>query len=238
MLTVFHNRRWDRDFQMVRALVERGVLGDLLTVDSRIYMAGDLYGAWGTYGITESWPNWRLEAAYGGGYLADWAPHMVDQCVTLVGDWPTAVWAMRRSDVWTHEVDDYFAMHLTFPSGPAVTLEASNNSRMAPPRWFVVGRKGALTAPGEWARWPEIQVRADLDGILTELSPQEMVCSATPRRYGTGDSLSDHFYSDLYEALTSGRGPSITAEYARDIMIVIDAARRSDASGQVVELTW
>jgi scyllo-inositol 2-dehydrogenase (NADP+) len=40
LLTVFHNRRWDLDYQMVKTLVGSGELGELLTIDSRVMTYG------------------------------------------------------------------------------------------------------------------------------------------------------------------------------------------------------
>ena len=236
LLTVFHNRRWDADFRMLKALVERDILGDLLTLDSRIYMAGGLWGRWGHYGVPEFNPEWRLQAVYAGGYLADWGPHMVDQCLSLIGEWPLSVTGHLRSDLWSEEVDDYFSMRLIFPSRIIATLEASNNARIPPPRWFAVGRKGTLTAPGDFAAWSEIRVRVELNGMVAELLPQDLGSSATHRKYGTGHELSDYYYADLADALQTGRPPAITADHARDVMIILDAARRSDAAGETVFL--
>ncbi len=75
LLTVFHNRRWDRDYQMVKKMVANGILGELFTVDSRVMTYGP---EWATYGVPEFNPQWRLQVAYGGGYLADWGPHLVE----------------------------------------------------------------------------------------------------------------------------------------------------------------
>ncbi len=236
MLTVFHNRRWDPDFQMLKALDERDILGDLLTLDSRIFMSGGLWGVWGQYGVPEFRPQWRLEAAYAGGYLADWGPHMVDQCLSLVDEWPLSVTGQLRSDLWSDEDDDYFSLRMIFPSGLIATLEASNNARLPPPRWFVVGRKGTLIAPGDFTKWTEIRVRAELDGIITELLPKDLGSGAMRRKYGTGKELSDYYYADLAEALRTGRPPAISADHARDVMIILDAARRSHAAGETVFL--
>jgi predicted dehydrogenase len=236
MLTVFHNRRWDPDFQMLKAVVARDILGSVLTLDSRIYMADGLWGVWGTHGTPEFRPGWRLEAAFGGGYLADWGPHMVDQCLNLVGEWPVSVSCQLRSDLWSDEVDDYYSMRVVFPSGVIATLEASNNARIAPPRWYVVGRQGTLVARGEFSAWTEMRIRADIDGIVAELKPAELGSAASPRRYNSGAETSDYYYSDLAEAIETGRGPTISADHARNVMVVLDAARRSDAAGETVYL--
>jgi predicted dehydrogenase len=236
VLTVFHNRRWDADFRMLKAVVERDLLGDVLTLDSRIYMAAELWGLWGSYGVPEFRPQWRTEAAYGGGYLADWGPHMVDQILDLTGEWPVSVTGSLRSDIWCEEVDDYYTARLTFPSGLLVTLEASNNGRIAPPRWFVVGKKGTLTSPGGFAEWSDIRVRAEIDGIVAEMFPKEMGAGAELAELRTGGGLAGFFYTDLAEALETGRPPAITADHARNVMVILDAIRRSDAAGETVYL--
>ena len=57
LLTVFHNRRWDQDYQMLKRLVNQGVLGELLTLDSRVMTYGP---EWTTYGVEEFNPTWRI----------------------------------------------------------------------------------------------------------------------------------------------------------------------------------
>ena len=47
---------------MVKALVARGVLGELLTLDSRVMTYGP---EWTNYGVPEFNPQWRIQAAYG-----------------------------------------------------------------------------------------------------------------------------------------------------------------------------
>ena len=233
LLTVFHNRRWDRDYQMVKTLVERGVLGELLTLDSRVMTYGP---EWTTYGVPEFNPQWRIQAAYGGGFLADWGPHLVEQVLDLTGEWPMSVTAQLRSHLWATEVEDYFFMRLIFPSGLLVTMEGSNNARQPLPRWFVVGRKGTLTADGVWGRWTDMRILGSVAGVEMDLSPQDVGPSSGGRNYDVGEELSAIFYADLAEAIASGRPPAITAQRARDVMAILEAARESSASGQTVAL--
>ncbi|MGQ9682984.1 MAG: hypothetical protein ACUVX9_10635 [Anaerolineae bacterium] len=48
--------------------------------------------------------------------------------------------------------------------------------------------------------------------------------------------LSVFFYTDLAEALAQGRAPAISAQRGRDVMAILEAARRSHATGQTVVL--
>jgi len=231
LLTVFHNRRWDRDYQLVKKVVQERLLGDLFSIESRVMTYGP---EWATYGVPEFNPAWRTQKAWGGGFLADWGPHLVEQCLDLTGEWPVSLVCQLRSQLWATEVDDYFFVRLTFPSGLLVTLEGSNNARIPLPRWFVVGREGTLVAEGAWGRWTDMRIRRAMAEVTMDLVPQGVGPSSGSRGLDVGDELSTHFYTDLREALSTGRKPAITAERARDVMLILDAARQSNDSGQVV----
>ena len=233
ILTVFHNRRWDRDYQMLKRMVRDDVLGELLTLDSRVMTFGP---EWTTYGVPEFNPQWRIQAAYGGGFLADWGPHLVEQCLDLVEAMPETVCCQLRSQLWATEVEDYFHIRLTFPLGLVATLEGSNNARLPLPRWFVAGRKGTLIAEGGWGRWTEMRVRGSVAGMASDLLPREAGPSSGTRNYDVGEELSACFYDDLAEAIQTGRPPAISVQRARQVMMILDAARRSHAERTTVRL--
>lgn len=232
-ITAFHNRHWDRDYQTIKALYQNGILGDLLTIDSRVMTYGP---EWTTYGVAEFNPHWRLESAYGGGFLADWGPHLVEQVLDLVGQAPKSVTCQLRSHLWAKEVEDYFFMRLVFPSGLVASVEGSNNARIPLPRWHVVGSSGTLTAPGDWGKWTEFKIRGSFAGLDMDLYPREIGPSSGGKNYDVGDELSAAFYTDLAEALATGRPTAVTAVRAREVMAVIQAARDSNASGKTVEI--
>lgn len=233
VLTVFHNRHWDPDYLIVKQMVRNHLLGDLLTLDSRVMTFGP---EWTTFGVPEFDPGWRLKAAHGGGFLGDWGPHLVEQVLDLTGAWPSSVNCQLRSQLWAVEVEDYFNIRLTFPSGLLVTLEGSNNARMPQDRWFVVGSEGTLCADGTWGRWTDMRIRGVVAGLPVDLIPQDVGPSSAGRKFDVSDGLSETFYSDLSGVLQTGRQPEITAQHARDVMAVLEAARESNATGHTVEL--
>lgn len=226
LLTVFHNRRWDRDYQMVKKFVQNGMLGEILVLDSRVMTYGP---EWTSYGVAEFNPQWRIQKAHGGGFLADWGPHLVEQILDLTGQWPDSVTCQLRAHIWAKEVEDYFHMRLSFPSGLLVTLEGSNNARTPLPRWFVTGREGTLTADGTWGKWTDMRIRTTAAGMASEIIPQGAGPSSGGTSYDVGDELSAQFYTDLSEAIAGKRTPAITTQRARNVMAILDAARQSDA---------
>jgi predicted dehydrogenase len=117
-----------------------------------------------------------------------------------------------------------------------VTLEGTNNARCPLPRWFVVGREGTLLADGAWGRWTDMRIRRAMADMTMDLIPQGAGVSSAAANYAVGDELSACFYTDLAEAMATGREPAISAERGRDVMAVLEAARRSNTGGQVVAL--
>ncbi|MCJ7736903.1 MAG: hypothetical protein MUQ10_06250, partial [Anaerolineae bacterium] len=79
-------------------------------------------------------------------------------------------------------------------------------------------------------------IRGVVSDIPMDLAPQGVGPSSGGRNYDVGEELSARFYEDLAEALAQNRPPAITAQRARDGMVVLDAARRSNACGHTIEL--
>lgn len=64
-----HNRRFEPQFQHVRKICESGVLGEIYEVKlhRHAYLGGE---------------NWQTSIAYGGGYLNNWGPHILDRGIS------------------------------------------------------------------------------------------------------------------------------------------------------------
>jgi predicted dehydrogenase len=233
LLAVFHNRHWDPDYQLLKDIINQGFVGDLMTIDSRVMTYGP---EWANYGVPEFNAQWRTQAAFGGGFLSDWGPHLVEQVLDLLGEWPQSVFCQLRGQVWSEEVDDYFFVRLEFPSGKLVTLEASNNSRTPLPRWFVTGTEGTLVAKGEWGHWEDMQIRTTAGDIPINVFPQASQMDSAVSDYDVGEELSFQFYDNLAQAIAASGQLTITAERARDVMVILESARQSHASNQQVSL--
>jgi predicted dehydrogenase len=160
----------------------------------------------------------------------------LEQVLDLVGEWPISVSCQLCSHIWSTEVEDYFHMRLSFPCGLLTTLEGGNNARMPLPRWFLVGRQGTLIADGAWGRWTDMRIRSSMADMTMDLVPQDVSPSSGSQDYDVGEELSAFFYADLAEALEADRPPAISAQRGRDVMYILDAARRSNESGQTVML--
>lgn len=136
LFTVHQNRRWDRDFVMIKQAIEEDCIGKPYMIESRIHSdgAGDMYG-------------WRGMEDHGGGMLLDWGVHMLDQLLYLIKE-PIKTVSANVFPLWSEEIDDYSKVIITFESGLVAHMEVCTYAPLQLPRWMVYGDKGAMTMQG------------------------------------------------------------------------------------------
>jgi scyllo-inositol 2-dehydrogenase (NADP+) len=137
LLVPFHNRRWDSDFLTVKKLLDEGMLGRLVSFESR-------FDRWRPAPLTERF--WKESGEAGGGTLLDLGPHLADQALALFGK-PEAVSAdvLREKD--GPGVNDAITIRLRYP-GLVATLGANSLSLPAAPRFHLRGTGGGYVKHG------------------------------------------------------------------------------------------
>ena len=235
LLTVFHNRRFDADYLTVRRLVDDGVLGALTRLESRFdrFREAPREGAWREV----------ADPAGAGGVLWDLGPHLIDQACLLFGR-PTHVYAevdVRRLGA---QVDDDAFVALRFPDDRVAHLWMSQTAAIPGPRVRISGLQGAYEhvavdpqedqlkaglRPGddEWGSEPE-----DRYGRLVTGGPE-------PRdeRVPTERGAWERFYEQVRDAIRGEAPPPVDPADGVRAVALVEAARRSAESGQVVQLS-
>jgi len=226
-LSVFHNRRWDGDYQTVRQVIGSGLLGEVFAIEVCILRYGPMRG-------------WRAQTAHGGGMLYDWGAHFVDQAVQIFGPDVEHVYCNMRHGPWDMDVESHSQTVIRFAGGRTYTIMLSNLSRIEKPRWFVMGTTGTLVKggldPQEAAMFAE-----DIDAakenpahyahVKTEVAgrPVDMTVETISGRWRS-------YYEDIADHLNNGAELAVTAESCRVPIAIQEAARRSVASGQAEPL--
>lgn len=217
-LGVFHNRRWDGDFLTARALLAGGSLGDLVLWESRF-------------------ERWRpdvgdpgKEAARGGVWM-DLGPHLVDQALVAVGP-VRSVHAVLRAVRPGAAYDDDAQVTLLHASGAQSLLVISTLASQQGPRFRLLGTAASWVKHGLDGQEavlrgepvvPEDGGRLGTDEVFEQLPP----------RPGTWEA----FYSGVATCL-AGDGPMpVTGREGLEVLRVMDAARASSRTGQVVALS-
>jgi scyllo-inositol 2-dehydrogenase (NADP+) len=225
LLSVFHNRRWDWDYQTVRQVVGQGLLG----VPYLFEQAVTNYRRPG---------GWRAEAAQSGGILYDWGAHLVDQTLQLVTAPVVDVWCAIKHGAWGVDIGNYAKLVLRFGDGTVAEINTGNLIRKSKPRWYVAGDRGTLVKEGLDPQ-EAAMLAGNIDGaqenpanrahVYTELGglPGEVVVDSVRASWKA-------YYQNIADVLNGGAELAVTAESVRRAIAVFDAAMESARTGRSV----
>jgi len=233
LLAAFHNRRWDSDFLLLRDLVDEDRLGGLLRLESRF----------DRFRPERSAAAWRetTPPEAGGGLLLDLGSHLIDQALLLLGRAEGVYAEIAQVRAGSTSDDDCF-LALRFADGARAHLWATNLAPSIGPRWRVWGTREALEI---WGLDPqEGYIRAGGRPTDPGFGEPDGSQRAVLTRGGEGGESNElrlpaGRYGDFYAAMAAairGEGPvPVPAQAGWDVMAVVEAARRSAATGRVVK---
>jgi predicted dehydrogenase len=128
--TVHQNRRWDKDFLMVKKIFADGLLRDPYVIESRVQ--GSRRGLHG-------WRGWKQN---GGGMVLDWGVHLIDQMLNFTAPQRVIAVSAVLHKVFAPEVDDNFTASFRFENGLNYIVNVAMNSFIPQPRWHISAADG------------------------------------------------------------------------------------------------
>jgi scyllo-inositol 2-dehydrogenase (NADP+) len=211
MVSAFHNRRWDGDYQAIRTLIAKGLLG-------QVYHTETWCGGYGHPGTT-----WRSDKAISGGTLYDWGAHFVDWNLRLHDKRVTQVTGSFQKRQWhTASVEDATHVLIRFEDGTMADHQQTNLAAVNKPKWRILGTLGGLSS--QWGA-ETVDVTSHASGIRFEGK-----VPAKPT-YGCLD-----YYRNVADHLLMGELLAVTPEQAREVIAVIETAERSSTEGRSLPL--
>ncbi len=231
-LSVFQNRRYDSDYKTIRQVLEGGLLGNIVEAEFHFDRFKE-----------ELSPKLHKETAGPGtGALYDLGSHLIDQALQLFGK-PVSVFADITNMRPASQVDDYFELLLFYPAH-RVRIKGSYQVREALPGYVLHGSKGSFIKPKTDVQEAQLQggmlptdsgygiepetekglLHTEINGAVT----REYVASATGNYTG--------FYDGVYDAIVHDAALPVTAEQGRDVVLVIEAAFKSNNERRVIDL--
>ncbi|HEX4020982.1 MAG TPA: oxidoreductase [Acidobacteriaceae bacterium] len=232
LLSVFHNRRWDSDFQTLRASMARGDLGEVVSYQCRF----DRYRL-------EVTDRWREKPTPGVGLFFDLGPHLVDQALTLFGwpDWLMADLNMQRPGT---QVDDGF--HLLMGKGRLRILLAATVLAAAPePKYVVHGTHGSFIKAGIDVQEDQLKAGMRPGDAGFGVEPASHAAHLTVMQDGKAKATilptlpGDYkaYYVGIRNAMETGSPVPVSAEDACDSMRILESACRSHREGVRIALS-
>lgn len=235
-LSVYQNRRFDRDYLQVQKIIAEGKLGTVKEVEIRF-------------------DRFRTEASgkehkenpeqSGSGSVHDLGSHLVDQAVQLFG-FPEKLFADVFSMKGEEFANDYFEILLYYKNDLRLRLKSSVFTKEDHYAYKIHGDKGSFlqertddqenqlaagAVPVYGKEW--MQPLTESDGILNytdeNSEPKRSTTSSQPGNYM-------NYYQLIYEHIVFGYAlPSLGNEVVQN-MKIIEAALESSKKGKVLDL--
>lgn len=236
ILTVHHNRRWDRDYRTMREVVRSGEIGKVYSIESRVFgTAGAMFG-------------WRGFKKFGGGMVLDWGVHLVDQILDMYPDKKvTSVYAQLMT-LLKQDADDYVKLLLTLEDGPVVQVEIGTYAFRKLPRWFVIGDEGTMLIEdfsckaGGYTKPVRTDVPIAPVVVMTDAGPTRMMAPRPPESqqdYPLPEVSADwvELYQNLTGVLNGTAELIVTPASVRRTLTLLEAIFRSADEGKSIEVS-
>ncbi|MEC5158289.1 Gfo/Idh/MocA family oxidoreductase [Chryseobacterium sp. MP_3.2] len=235
-LSVYQNRRYDRDFLQVQKILAEGKLGNLKEVEIHFDRFRTEPSA------KEHKENPDLP---GSGALHDLGAHLIDQATQLFG-FPEKIFADVFSMKGSGFANDYFELLLYYRNDLRVRLKSSVYSKEAPYAYVLHGDTGSFLQErsdnqerelisGEIPTYNEDWTKPlrEPDGILNSVTQN----SETARILTSSEAGNYmNYYQEIYEYIVFGADlPSPGTEIIKN-MKIMEAALESSARGKVISL--
>ncbi|AZA60337.1 Gfo/Idh/MocA family oxidoreductase [Chryseobacterium indoltheticum] len=235
-LSVYQNRRFDRDYLQVQKVLAEGKLGNVRETEIRF----DRFRTEPSGKEHKENPEQN-----GSGSMHDLGSHLVDQAVQLFG-FPDKLFADVFSMKGEAYANDYFEILLYYKNDLRVRLKSSVFTKEEHFAYKIHGDKGSFlqertdnqenelaagTIPAYGKEWME--PLKESDGILTYLNE-----NSETKRVLTSSEFGNYmnYYQQIYEHIVFGYAlPSLGNEVVQN-MKIIEAALESSKKGKIIEL--
>ena len=232
VFTVHQNRRWDRDYRIIKEIVDSNMIGKPYIVESRVQ------------GSKRVLQEWRGRKFNGGGMVFDWGIHILDQIMWMDKSPVKEVYA-NLFYLFTKEVDDNFKAIIKFESGLTAMLQVDTNCFINQPRWHLLCEDGTAVIEDWSCKGKIVRLSDDKDLgwdnviVYTEAGPTRTMA---PRPRETTEEVElpsvNPEWSDFYKNVCDvidGKGELVVKPCeALRVMKVIDAIFESQEAGKSI----
>lgn len=214
--------RWGSDLRRLKRILKDKVIGNVFMIRRAV----------STFATRN---DWQTERRYGGGYLLNWGPHIVDTPIVLKGSRVSSVYGRMKQTINPGDVEDVFLAVMNLADGTIVQAEFTIAVESLP-SWFIQGDEGTVVVREHSLRiYRRIPNRPEdptdrgamtvsEEGVIEERLENEL--------YGDPDTI----YKEVGMALRGEREFPVAPADALELTRVLDAIRVSSEQNRVVML--
>ncbi|MCC6415113.1 MAG: Gfo/Idh/MocA family oxidoreductase [Opitutaceae bacterium] len=219
--------RFKPELLALRALLDRGLLGKVhLVKRARCNFVRR--------------NDWQTLRAQGGGLLANYGSHCLDELLSLWGADPVrTVFCRMRTVVSAGDAEDVVKATLYTASGLCLDLDISQACALPGPAWQVVGAQGAAIYDAATRTWrvryfrPEESPAPALQtGLAAEngsYNPETL--SWREETFAAADFAEPNYYEAAERYFRDGAVPPVSLDESRQLLELIERCRRSADTG-------
>lgn len=212
-LTVNQSKRFHPDTVHLRRVLGSGKIGNVYSI----------YNSYTNFNKRTDWQIWKKN---NGGMLSNWGVHLVDQILYLMDSEPVTVFAKMNQVQDPGDVEDSFKIVLQFENGAVGEAEALKTLHPKP-IWHIAGTQGSILSENVAG------INKIRTSIATPSGIRESVLDIDWQRHPL--NLLPH-YKALKAALDKTGKPAVSVASVLKTMAVLDAARKSAATGRSVKV--
>jgi predicted dehydrogenase len=238
LFTVHQNRRWDKDYRIVKEVLASGVIGKPYAIESRVQ---------GSRGAMHGWRGYKKN---GGGMVYDWAVHLIDQMVMLFPEDKVVSVDAHLHSIFTKDategepvdIDDNIKLFFRFDNGVSVILEMATNCFINQPRWHVSCVDGTLEVTNWACEGKIVKLNTDAkmewadDIVYTEAGPTRTMAprpAHTTQVLPLPDVKTDwsDYYKNIVKVLDGEEKQIVKHDQSLRVMKIVDAIFESARQG-------
>ena len=214
--------RWGCELRRLRQLLAEQAIG-------RVFLIRRAVTSFGTR------CDWQTERRFGGGYVLNWGPHIVDPPLLLAGSPVRSAFGRLKQVINPGDAEDMFLAVLTLADGTLVQAEYAVATDDLP-GWFVQGDRGTISIRGRTLRLVQHAPARPTDP--TQFGTMKADARSVREEELAGSPYGDEFevYAEVADAL-AGRAPfPVKPEHALELSRVLDAIRLSSEADRTVTI--
>jgi predicted dehydrogenase len=231
LFTVHHQRRWDRDYRIMKEVYDKNMLGGVYVIKSQLY------------GVNGNMHDWHVFPEMGGGMLYDWGVHLIDQILDMVDSKIVSLYADVQN-VINEKVDDYFKIIFKFAHGILAEIELGTYYLTPKRAWFIGGDKGSAYIDGFGGEGKIVRTAYLLKNVPGKIT---MTAAGPTRSFGppapgllVEEKLPSvqvshrNYFEHFIKALHGEEELIVKPEQVRRVLHVMDAVRKSAQTGEAI----
>lgn len=227
LFSIHHNRRWDKDYRIIKKLVDENTLGTPYFIESRVQ------------GSRQAMHGWRGHKQNGGGMLLDWGVHLIDQMMMMI-DSPVVSVSAHLLSLYSDQVDDNIKVFLRFENGISAVTEMSTNCLINNPRWHMSCMNGTVVIDNFKCEGKIMQLKENSDDlqwedeiVYTEAGPTRTMAprpsfTMNEKELPDVETSWTDYYNNIIEVMDGTAELIVKPEQALRVLKVIELAFKSN----------